>query len=136
MLDIDFFKKYNDTYGHLGGDECLKQVAGLLDTISKQSGAIAARYGGEEFVVILPKKDREEALEIAETIRIGIEELAIPHITSEIKDVVTLSIGVSTCHPVLTVKPKDLIQAADIALYDSKRLGRNRVCECGYSFIS
>ena len=136
MLDIDFFKKYNDTYGHLGGDECLKQVAGLLDMIAKQSGAIAARYGGEEFAVILPKKDREEVLEIAETIRIGIEELAIPHITSEINDIVTISIGVSTCHPLPTVKPKDLIQSADTALYDSKRLGRNQVCEYGYLFIS
>lgn len=136
MLDIDFFKKYNDTYGHLGGDECLKQVAGLLDMISKQYGAIPARYGGEEFAVILPNSEREEALEIAEIIRAGVEKMAIPHLSSEITASVTISVGVSTCCPTITMKPRDLIQAADIALYDSKRLGRNRVCVCDYLYLT
>ena len=127
MLDIDYFKKYNDTYGHLDGDECLKQVACALDTIGKKFGALAARYGGEEFVVLLPNLNREKVLEIAEMLRIGIEKLAILHVSSEIKDIVTVSVGVSTCIPVINVQPTDLIQLADKALYHSKRLGRNRV---------
>ena len=136
MLDIDFFKKYNDTYGHLGGDECLKQVANVLTTISKQFGVIPARYGGEEFAVILPKSEREEVLEIADTIRAGVEALAIPHVSSKITPFVTVSVGVSTYYTTTTLKSRDLIQSADIALYDAKRLGRNRVCECDYLVVS
>lgn len=136
MVDIDFFKKYNDTYGHQGGDDCLKLVAGALDANITQSGAIVARYGGEEFVMVIPDTDREETMEIAETIRASIEELAIPHVASEIADVVTISVGVSICTPTLMEeKPKNLIQQADLALYDSKRLGRNRVCVFDYTSI-
>lgn len=136
MVDIDFFKKYNDTYGHQGGDDCLKLVAGALDANVTQSGAIVARYGGEEFVMVIPDTGREEAMEIAETIRASIEELAIPHVASEITDVVTISVGVSICSPTLMEEnPKDLIQQADLALYDSKRLGRNRVCVFDYISI-
>lgn len=129
MLDIDFFKNYNDNYGHLNGDECLKQVAEAADTIAQKFGSIAARYGGEEFVVLLPIIEREEVLKIAEFIRDAIEALAIPHTASEIKDIVTVSVGVSSCYPVITMKPTDLIQSADKALYDAKKAGRNRVCE-------
>lgn len=136
MLDIDFFKKYNDTYGHLGGDECLKQVVSVLAMIAKQFGAIPARYGGEEFAVILTQSEREEVLKIAEIIRAGVEEMAIPHLSSEISNFVTVSVGVSICYPTAAMKSRDLIQSADVALYDSKRLGRNRVCECDYLYIS
>lgn len=132
MLDIDFFKKYNDTYGHLEGDECLKQVAGALDTLVNKFGVHAARYGGEEFAVLVPKFELQEVLKIAEIIRAGIEYLAIPHVSSEIKDIVTVSVGVSISYPEITMQSTDLIHSADIALYDSKRLGRNRVCECDY----
>lgn len=128
MLDIDFFKKYNDTYGHQGGDDCLKRIAAELDANVTKSGAIAARYGGEEFVVVLPETEQDEAKVIAESIRASIEGLGIPHIASDIADMVTISVGVSTCIPIVTENQKDLIQKADIALYDAKRLGRNRVC--------
>lgn len=132
MLDIDFFKKYNDTYGHLGGDECLKQVAGRIDKIVTQHGAVVARYGGEEFSVILPNTEREEAIKIAETIRAGIEELAIPHCSSDVSDVLTISVGMSTCKPLITLEPENLIESADMALYESKRLGRNQVSVCNF----
>ncbi|MTV50341.1 diguanylate cyclase [Heliobacillus mobilis] len=127
MADIDFFKAYNDTYGHLGGDECLKIIARLLEFFARRPGDLACRYGGEEFALILPETDCDGALQLAEAIRLAVEERGIPHQASSITDKVTVSMGVVTVVP----KPGDSLEAfidrTDQALYEAKRTGRNRV---------
>jgi diguanylate cyclase (GGDEF)-like protein len=127
MVDIDFFKPYNDTYGHQAGDECLKQVARLLKGYSRRAGDFAARYGGEEFAVVLSGTDGEGAREIAEEIRLGVESLGIPRESSRVKAVVTVSAGVAALTPVSGATPDVLVRMADSALYQAKDAGRNRV---------
>jgi len=123
MIDIDNFKQFNDTYGHLQGDEALKSVAQLLrDNIRRID--VAARYGGEEFVLILPETNAEQALEAGEKIRRGIEAQCIPYDRSQLQ--VTVSIGVATI-PYHALEKKSLIASADEALYTSKRNGKNRI---------
>jgi diguanylate cyclase (GGDEF)-like protein len=126
LMDVDFFKRYNDTYGHQGGDECLKQVAAVLRETVKRANDLAARYGGEEFVVILSDTDAEGALKVAETIRAQIEALGIPHSGSNVNPCVTLSIGIASLVPDHHLQQEDLIAAADRALYQAKEQGRNR----------
>lgn len=126
MLDIDFFKKYNDEYGHLAGDECLKKVAETIQSSCKRSTDLVARWGGEEFACVLPSTNLSQAKEIAEEIRKNIMKLQIPHKKSEISDIVTVSSGVSE----INYKEKTmeiLIEKADKALYNAKSNGRNRV---------
>lgn len=96
ILDIDYFKNYNDTYGHQKGDECLRTIAGKLDELMLRPGDFAARYGGEEFAVILPGADRVGAVAVAERIRVGIHDLGIPHADSSISEYVTVSLGTAT----------------------------------------
>lgn len=127
MLDIDHFKLYNDTYGHQGGDDCLRKVAFTLKEAVNRPGDMAARYGGEEFAIILPDTDQKGALEVAEKIRDRIEELEIPHIASKVKDIVTISVGAATIMPTPFLEPSVLISFADKALYQSKENGRNQV---------
>ncbi len=127
MIDIDFFKKYNDTYGHLQGDACLQQVAGLLKGLARRPGDMAARFGGEEFVVVLENADTEYAVSVAERMRRNVEALRVVHAKSEISDYVTASIGVATILPQQNMSPADLIRDADEALYKAKHEGRNRV---------
>lgn len=127
MLDVDFFKTYNDHYGHRGGDDCLKTVSHELTLLVNRPGDIIARYGGEEFVVILPATDSAEASYLAEILRMGIESLKLAHKKSEIADHLTLSVGVATLIPGAGLTPKMLIEHADNALYRAKQLGRNRV---------
>ncbi len=126
ILDIDFFKAYNDTYGHLEGDRCLKDVADLLSRVVSRPGDLAARYGGEEFAVILPSTMPEGAVTVAERIRAGIEELRINHGGSSIGEYVTVSLGTASVIPKPEVDPKVVLQAADAALYKAKQGGRNR----------
>jgi len=126
MLDIDYFKLYNDSYGHLAGDECLKQVANVLKTTIKRAYDLAARYGGEEFTIILPDTDINGAFTVAEKIRKNIEKLAINHEPSLISCVVTVSLGVVAMIPDISYKPESLIAAADKALYQAKQTGRNK----------
>lgn len=126
LLDIDSFKKYNDNYGHQGGDECLRQVASALNKAMKRPGDFIARYGGEEFVAILPDTDNPGAAIIAEQMRIHVEELNIPHAYSLATDHVTISLGVATIIPDLNLDPKSLVEAADALLYRAKESGRNR----------
>ncbi len=126
MMDVDFFKPYNDTYGHQGGDECLKRVAAVLRETAHRSTDLAARYGGEEFVVVLTDTDKKGALVVAETIRAQIEALEIPHGGSKVNPYVTLSIGVATIIADRKTKPDELIAAADHSLYRAKENGRNR----------
>jgi len=129
MIDIDFFKQYNDFFGHGAGDICLQIVAAELAKGVVRPGDLAARYGGEEFVVILPQTTQESALQIAERLRERIENKAIPHIYPKAESIVTISVGVATQDKIMdSVSPKTLIDAADGALYLAKDGGRNRVC--------
>lgn len=126
MCDIDFFKMYNDTYGHLQGDECLKKVADALKNSMKRQVDFVARYGGEEFVVVLPNTDLKGATKVAETIRANVDNLEIPHRLSSVKPNVTISLGVAISFADSAVLPETLIDAADNALYQAKQSGRNR----------
>jgi diguanylate cyclase (GGDEF)-like protein len=126
MVDIDFFKAYNDTYGHQKGDDCLKRVAqAIVDGLSR-SGDSAARYGGEEFVVVLPATDRRGATKVADSLRLRVQELQVPHSASRAGRVVTISCGVATLVPETAVEAAELIRLADEALYRAKQAGRNR----------
>lgn len=124
MIDIDFFKAFNDTYGHQSGDECLKRVAGALASSLGRPGDLTARYGGEEFVVVLSGTGREGALAVAEALRASVESLAIPHVGSRVSDHVTISLGVASMIPRQPGAAGILIAAADRALYQAKREGR------------
>lgn len=126
MCDVDFFKLYNDTYGHQAGDECLIQVASAIEKSIKRPADLVARYGGEEFAVILPNTDAAGATCVAEEIRIAIKALEIPHCTSRVSDRVTISLGVATIVPFPAFSPEMLIDAADRALYQAKDRGRDR----------
>jgi diguanylate cyclase (GGDEF)-like protein len=127
ICDIDYFKRYNDTYGHLAGDDCIRAVADTIHQHSKRVSDVAARYGGEEFAVILPNTGAEEARAIAESIRHAIELLKLPHGSSSVKSVVSISIGVGAMTPSIHTKPSKLVGLADEALYESKSNGRDRV---------
>ncbi|MBP2635148.1 MAG: Response regulator, contains domain [Firmicutes bacterium] len=131
FLDIDFFKYYNDTYGHLEGDECLKKVAAAAGSVLKRPGDLLARYGGEEFVVILPETEIMGAAKVAEDIRAAVENCNIPHSASSITDHVTVSVGVAARKLSLTGKPQELVALADKALYEAKNSGRNQVKAAG-----
>ncbi|TGE30978.1 diguanylate cyclase [Desulfosporosinus sp. Sb-LF] len=131
LLDIDFFKLYNDTYGHFQGDDCLRMVALTAQNAIKRPGDSLARYGGEEFSVILPNTNSAGAFAVAEQIRVAIENLQIPHVTSKCKNLVTVSLGVGSFKPGDDILPADLIKWADHALYQSKKTGRNRVSTFG-----
>ncbi|MEW6131180.1 MAG: diguanylate cyclase [Acidobacteriota bacterium] len=126
LMDVDYFKLYNDTYGHQGGDDCLKQVAGVLRDSIRRASDLAARYGGEEFAVILSETETEGAMVVGESIRMQIEALQIPHRSSKVNSVVTISLGVATLIPSPEVTADELIAAADQALYHAKEQGRNR----------
>lgn len=131
MIDIDYFKPYNDTYGHQAGDSCLTIIAEMLGGALHRPGDLLARYGGEEFVVGLPCTDQEGALQIAESMRAKVEALAIPHMASKEYGHVTISLGVATMLPTHNVELDELQAAADKALYQAKREGRNRVAVSG-----
>lgn len=126
LYDIDFFKPYNDHYGHLAGDEILRRVA---STISEhlRSGDTAYRYGGEEFLVILPEQSLEHSTHAAERLRRAVEELAIPHEAQGEAEVLTISAGVAELTPTEPKSGEELLREADAALYRAKESGRNRV---------
>ncbi|HUW50294.1 MAG TPA: diguanylate cyclase [Sulfuricella sp.] len=132
MIDIDHFKAYNDHYGHQGGDDCLKEVAGALSFALGRPHDLLARYGGEEFAVVLPDTPLEGALHIAESLRSTVEDLHILHAESATSKYVTVSLGVAAMIPdVREAIPAVLVAAADHALYRAKAQGRNRVCNGG-----
>ncbi|XZO04231.1 MAG: GGDEF domain-containing protein [Microcoleus sp.] len=132
LCDIDFFKKYNDNYGHQAGDLCLQQVAqGIVEAINDLAGKVpgetlVARYGGEEFAVILPGTSPNTAAYIAEQIRLGIKGLKIEHAQSPVSSIVTLSLGVASTFPQMETSKENLIAAADRCLYQAKDKGRDR----------
>lgn len=125
MCDIDYFKLYNDTYGHQVGDECLRKIAKMIDRIVKRPADLVARYGGEEFAAILPNTTIEGAFHVADTIQAELEKLRIVHEQSAVNEYVTLSIGISSVVPASEWSPEALVRVADIALYEAKSAGRN-----------
>ena len=127
LFDIDAFKLYNDRYGHLAGDDCLIKIAQALQKVVCRPADLAARYGGEEFVVLLPKTNLAGAIKVAQKIQQEIYNLAIPHPQSDVKEIVTVSLGISSLIPQLEVKPDTLVAYADKALYDAKEQGRDRL---------
>ena len=130
LCDIDCFKLYNDTYGHQAGDDCLRQVAAVIQGSAKRSMDLPARYGGEEFAVILPNTDQDGAVQVAHDIQIGVRQLGILHESSKVCSTVTVSLGISSTIPSLITSPELLINAADKALYQAKAEGRDRYCTC------
>ena len=127
MCDIDFFKRYNDNYGHQLGDEVLKQVAKALHNLCKREGDLAARFGGEEFAMILPVIDTDHCQRFAALIQEKIAELAIEHNFSSASKYLTLSIGFYSFIPSQKTTPKEVITNADTALYNAKETGRNKI---------
>ncbi|NER36938.1 MAG: PleD family two-component system response regulator [Oscillatoria sp. SIO1A7] len=127
LCDIDFFKAYNDTYGHQAGDECIRRVAEILHQCARRSADLAARYGGEEFALILPNTEAIGAVQIAETIRSRIKARGISHVGSQVSQFLTLSLGVASLIPNRHCSADILIRESDKALYKAKRTGRDRV---------
>ena len=127
LLDIDHFKSYNDCYGHQQGDDCLTRVANILSKVTGRSKDMVARYGGDEFVLLLPDTNTQPAVKFAERCRNMVFEQQIKHEASNVSDVVTISVGVSTISPTVDAVPSSLIAAADRMLYQAKKYNRNRV---------
>lgn len=125
MIDIDFFKQYNDTYGHQQGDVCLQQIAAALKTVTKRPGDFVARYGGEEFAVILPDSHIQGAQELMNEFQAKVHDLHIPAANKTVSAFITVSIGIATMIPTPSDDMNHLISAADAALYAAKNKGRN-----------
>lgn len=126
MVDIDFFKSFNDTYGHQHGDVCLMSVAQALNKAMRRPADFLARYGGEEFIAVLPETDLEGAMMVAEAMHLNVSGLALEHAGSRVSSYVTVSIGIACLVPDNTSEPSELIAASDQALLRAKREGRNR----------
>jgi diguanylate cyclase (GGDEF)-like protein len=131
MADVDFFKAYNDNYGHPAGDACLQKVAAALSTVPKRSSDLVARFGGEEFIVLLPDTTLEDAMALAERMRDAVMRMQIPHAHSSVATVVTASFGAAAMRPAASSRETHLLAAADSALYRAKAEGRNRVGQPG-----
>ncbi len=128
MFDIDYFKQFNDLYGHLKGDDCLRSVAAVLREICRRPRDVAARFGGEELVVILPETDHAGAMQLAHEVLQRVRDLQIAHAGSDCAQVLTLSAGVAVSAPDQVLTAESLLNLADIALYRAKDAGRNQVC--------
>jgi diguanylate cyclase (GGDEF)-like protein len=126
LCDVDHFKAYNDHYGHLAGDDCLKQIAAALARACKRPTDVAARFGGEEFALLLPETTGEGALAVVERVRQELAALGIAHAGSLTSSCVTLSAGIASFSPERDITSRDLTVRADAALYRAKQLGRNR----------
>lgn len=126
MLDIDFFKEYNDRYGHLAGDDCLRQVATALNDAALRPRDFLARFGGEEFVLILPETDTAAALTVAERLRSVVQQLGLPHEGSAAAACITISLGVGTTQPETGDEPQAFLDRVDRLMYRAKEAGRNR----------
>jgi diguanylate cyclase (GGDEF)-like protein len=126
LSDIDYFKQYNDAYGHQLGDECLQQIAQTIKRQLKRPADLVARYGGEEFVIVLPNTDAAGALSVAKQIQSSISNLKLDHAKSEISPFITLSLGVTSQIPTSNGNPKQMVALADRGLYEAKKQGRNR----------
>src|SRR5262249_19268028 len=137
MIDVGYFKRFNDTYGHVAGDDCLREIAKTLARNARRAGEVAARYGGEEFAILLPHTNLDEANRLAQRICQHVRELNIPHQESPVATCVTISVGVASALPLSAehasqasiswFAPTSLVQMSDQALYAAKIGGRNRV---------
>ncbi len=127
MVDVDYFKQYNDHYGHAMGDITLRKIAKALDSVLRRPADLIARYGGEEFVMLLPETDAGPANIVADKSLQTITELNIPHHLSKVADRVTISIGLATIHMDDKISPQTFLETADQNLYQAKQRGRNRV---------
>ncbi|MBZ0104241.1 MAG: diguanylate cyclase [Sulfuricella denitrificans] len=127
MLDIDYFKQYNDTYGHLGGDDCLRAVSTLMQEVVQRPGDVVSRYGGEEFAILLPNTSSQGAQFLAFKMAAELARQNLPHFSSPLGGRLSLSIGCATCRPSPDCREESLVAAADKALYQAKAMGRNRV---------
>jgi diguanylate cyclase (GGDEF)-like protein len=130
LLDVDFFKNYNDTYGHPAGDTVLQQLADLMQRAATRAGEVVARYGGEEFLLILPGASESSAVRTANRLKELVIEERIPHGTSEVAEFITVSQGVITVSPDANTQPMELVQAVDECLYKAKDSGRNAIAIC------
>jgi len=126
LFDVDYFKRYNDTYGHQLGDICLQKLAHVAQSVVSRPADLVARYGGEEFVMILPNTSLKGAIAISEKLHTVIRDLSIPHQGSEVSDIVTISLGLTTMVPNSETSSKSLVTQADQALYVAKQQGRNQ----------
>jgi diguanylate cyclase (GGDEF)-like protein len=139
LCDIDYFKYYNDTFGHLAGDTCLKRVAQAICNAVRRPADLVARYGGEEFAVILPNTNFSGSVRVVENIQSQVRELQIYHPSSPVNDYLTLSIGIAASIPSHQNSPESLIAASDKALYQAKERGRNDFCadmSLSHNFLS
>jgi diguanylate cyclase (GGDEF)-like protein/PAS domain S-box-containing protein len=127
LLDIDYFKQYNDRYGHLQGDECLKRIGQVLDAAGKRARDLFARFGGEEFVLVMPETDANAALFVAERLRSLILQDRVLHEDSPVDQILTISLGVGTIVPSQNDCSADFLETVDQQLYCAKRKGRNQV---------
>ncbi len=125
MMDIDYFKPFNDYFGHAAGDECLQRVAQALQRVMQRPMDLVARYGGEEFVAVLPDTTHDGVQTVAENLRQAVEALHITHAPSAPAERVTLSLGIATLYPSSDKTPEQLVQSADECLYAAKQNGRN-----------
>jgi diguanylate cyclase (GGDEF)-like protein len=127
FCDVDYFKSYNDTYGHQLGDDCLCAIATSIAANARRPSDLVARYGGEEFVILLPNTDLPGAIEVAQSMRSQVHRLRIPHRSSEVRAFVTMSFGAASAIPTETTTAEELLELADQALYQAKRSGRDRI---------
>ena len=127
LCDVDYFKGYNDTYGHQAGDNCLKMVAQTFKQVAQRPADLVARYAGDEFTVILPNTNLSGAVKIGEKLLIEVANLKMPHPSSDISQVVTISIGIASQIPTRQQSPEALVSKADRALYQAKAEGKNRL---------
>ena len=137
-MDVDCFKQFNDEYGHLAGDDCLKAVAQTLQTVIRRAGDFVARYGGEEFAIVFPNTATGAAVVLQDVLQ-NIRRLAIPHVSSKVsRGIVTVSIGYATVIPTEGESKTDLLNRADHALYEAKAKGRDQVicAEAGQAAFS
>jgi len=125
LCDVDYFKPYNDNYGHPEGDQCLQKIAKLLDKTLNRHTDLVARYGGEEFIILLPNTDLIGTQKVVQNIQMNLKESNLPHLYSLVEKRVTLSFGITCQIPEPSLTPEALIKKADDALYEAKRRGRN-----------
>lgn len=134
LLDIDYFKTYNDAYGHPAGDDCLARVARAVSSVMRRTADMVARYGGEEFVIVLPNTDEDGAADVAARLVAAVDSLGLEHKGSLISPHVTISVGVATVVPSVRLARSQLVDATDAALYDAKKAGRHRYVVSRHDF--
>lgn len=127
LMDVDYFKSYNDTYGHPAGDAVLKSLADLMQRATSRAGEVVGRFGGEEFILVLPGASKESAMRTARRLKELVIAEAIPHEKSEIAEIITVSQGVVTVRPDADLAPSEVVKWADEALYQAKDDGRNAI---------